>query len=179
MGVPPACFALPRTVPASKKCPWRWSYIPSALSAVPDAAATALASGASYSTGHMPDAPTPSPLDLILDTLREDARHKRDLGNRFERLTAAFLRSDPLYADKFSDVWLFNDWPDKGRIGDTGIDIVAKERATGAYPPSNGSWSATRSRWTKTAASATTPTTGPRSTSSPATSSTSSSGWCG
>jgi predicted helicase len=74
-----------------------------------------------------------SSLDLILDSLREDARNNRDLGDRFERLVAAYLRSDPLYADKFSEVWLFNDWPDKGRIGDTGIDIVAQDRATGAY----------------------------------------------
>jgi predicted helicase len=85
-----------------------------------------------------PGAPVASPasqvtLAKILDQFRDDARNNRDLGDRFERLTAAFLRSDPLYADKFSDVWLFNDWPDKGRIGDTGIDIVAKERATGAY----------------------------------------------
>lgn len=72
-------------------------------------------------------------LDTILAGLREDARHKRDLGDRFERLVAAYLRSDPLYADKYSDVWLFNDWPDKGRTGDVGIDIVAKERATGEY----------------------------------------------
>lgn len=43
--------------------------------------------------------------------------------------------------------------------------------------PSNGSWSAIKSRWTRTAASATTRTTGPKSTSSHATSSTSSSGW--
>lgn len=55
------------------------------------------------------------------------------MGDRFERLVAAFLRSDPLYADKFSDVWLFNDWSDKGRTGDVGIDLVAKERATGEY----------------------------------------------
>jgi len=72
-------------------------------------------------------------LGRILDSLRDDARNKRDLGDRFERLVAAFLRSDPLYADRFSDVWLFNDWPDKGRTGDVGIDIVARERATGAY----------------------------------------------
>ncbi len=51
-------------------------------------------------------------LDRLLAALREDVRNKRDLGDRFERLVAAFLRSDPLYADKFSDVWLFNDWPD-------------------------------------------------------------------
>ncbi|MBL8762233.1 MAG: DEAD/DEAH box helicase [Phycisphaerae bacterium] len=72
-------------------------------------------------------------LDRLLDAFREDARHNRDLGDRFERLVAAFLRSDPLYADKFSDVWLFNDWPEKGHTGDVGIDLVAKERATGAY----------------------------------------------
>ncbi|MBX3410305.1 MAG: DEAD/DEAH box helicase [Phycisphaeraceae bacterium] len=76
---------------------------------------------------------THSPLDIILDSLREDARNNRDLGDRFERLVAAFLRHDPTYADLYSDVWLFNDWPDKGRTGDVGIDIVAKERATGAY----------------------------------------------
>jgi predicted helicase len=76
---------------------------------------------------------TESALDTILQGLREDARHKRDLGDRFERLVAAYLRSDPLYADKYSDVWLFNDWPNKGRTGDVGIDLVAKERATGAY----------------------------------------------
>ncbi len=72
-------------------------------------------------------------LNALLSSLREDVRHKRDLGDRFERLVAAFLRSDPLYADKFSDVWLWNDWPDKGRTGDVGIDIVAKERATGEF----------------------------------------------
>ena len=73
----------------------------------------------------------PITLDAILELLREDARHSRDLGDRFERLVAAYLRTDPLYADKFSDVWLFNDWPNKGRTGDVGIDIVARERATG------------------------------------------------
>ncbi|HLP85468.1 MAG TPA: type ISP restriction/modification enzyme [Phycisphaerales bacterium] len=72
-------------------------------------------------------------LDSILAQFRDDARSNRDLGDRFERLIVAYLRTDPLYAEKFSDVWLFNDWPDKGRIGDTGIDIVARERATGEY----------------------------------------------
>lgn len=72
-------------------------------------------------------------LDLLVRGFREDARSNRDLGDRFERLVAAFFRSDPLYADRFSDVWLWNQWPDKGRVGDVGIDLVAKERATGAY----------------------------------------------
>lgn len=72
-------------------------------------------------------------LDHLVRGFREDARSNRDLGDRFERLVAAFFRSDPLYADRFSDVWLWNQWPDKGRVGDVGIDLVAKERATGAY----------------------------------------------
>lgn len=75
----------------------------------------------------------PTTLDSILEHFREDARNNRDLGDRFERLVAAFLRTDPLYAERFSNVWLFNDWPHKGRTGDVGIDIVAEERTTGGY----------------------------------------------
>src|SRR5207247_1202178 len=43
------------------------------------------------------------------------------------------LQLDPIYADRFSDVWMWNDWRDKGAVGDVGIDIVARERATGEY----------------------------------------------
>lgn len=72
-------------------------------------------------------------LDAILQGFREDARNNRDLGDRFERLMVRFFEVDPLYADRFSDVWLWNDWPDKGNVGDVGIDIVARDRATGEY----------------------------------------------
>ncbi|MCC6285482.1 MAG: DEAD/DEAH box helicase [Phycisphaerales bacterium] len=72
-------------------------------------------------------------LDRLLAGFREDARNNRDLGDRFERLFAAFLRTDPEYAELYSDVWLWNDWPNKGAVGDVGIDIVARERATGGY----------------------------------------------
>lgn len=67
----------------------------------------------------------------ILDEFRDDARHNRDLGDRFESLVRAFLTKDPVYADLFSDVWLWMEWPDRKGKGDTGIDIVAQERATG------------------------------------------------
>ena len=69
----------------------------------------------------------------ILDQFREDARNNRDLGDRFERLMVRYLELDPLYADRFSKVWLWNEWPDKGNVGDVGIDLVAKERASGEY----------------------------------------------
>jgi len=66
----------------------------------------------------------------ILAELRAEATDERDKGDRFERLMAAYLRTDPLYADRFSEVWMWADWP--GRDGaDTGIDLVAEERTGG------------------------------------------------
>ena len=49
----------------------------------------------------------------ILAELRDDARNNRDLGDKFERLIQAFLSKDPYYADLFSDVWLWMEWPDR------------------------------------------------------------------
>jgi predicted helicase len=69
----------------------------------------------------------------ILDQFREDARNNRDLGDRFERLIHRYLELDPIYADRFSHVWMWNDWPQKGKVGDVGIDLVAQERATGEF----------------------------------------------
>lgn len=81
-------------------------------------------------TGEIPSASKAS-LKIILAQFREDARNNRDLGDRFERMIQQYLRVDPLYADRFSDVWMWNEWPDKGKVGDVGIDLVARERATG------------------------------------------------
>lgn len=69
----------------------------------------------------------------ILNYFREEARNNRELGDKFERLVANYLVTDPLQADRFSDVWLWSEWPDRGNHPDTGIDLVAKERATGEY----------------------------------------------
>ena len=69
----------------------------------------------------------------ILDEFREAAQSKRDMGDKFERLIAAFLSSDPMYKDKYSDVWIWDEWPGRGKQPDTGIDLVAKDRMTGEY----------------------------------------------
>ena len=69
----------------------------------------------------------------ILEYFREEARNNRDLGDKFERLIAAFLTKDPYYANHFSDVWLWMEWPGRNNMGDTGIDLVAQERATGDF----------------------------------------------
>ena len=71
-----------------------------------------------------------SSLDKLLASFREAAHNQRDMGDLFERLIVNYLLIDPQY--DFSDVWLWADWPDRWG-GDTGIDIVAKEAATGDY----------------------------------------------
>lgn len=69
----------------------------------------------------------------ILDQLKRDVWSQREVGNRFERLIKAYLLTDPLYQEKYSDVWLWSDWPDNNKKQDTGIDLVAKDRLTGEY----------------------------------------------
>ncbi|SAK40860.1 helicase domain-containing protein [Caballeronia fortuita] len=72
-------------------------------------------------------------IHTILEEFREAATSNRDLGDKFEKLFATYLVTDPLYQDKFSDVWLWNEWPDRGNKPDVGIDLVAKERYTGGF----------------------------------------------
>jgi len=72
-------------------------------------------------------------IHTILDEFREAALHKRDMGDMFERLMVAYLRSDPIYSERFSEVWLWSEWSKRGNKPDTGIDIVAQEQATGDY----------------------------------------------
>lgn len=69
----------------------------------------------------------------MLKELRDAATSNRDLGDKFERLIASYLIIDPLYKEKYSDVWLWNEWPSRGNQPDTGIDLVAKERYTDEY----------------------------------------------
>lgn len=66
----------------------------------------------------------------LLDEFRDAAWDERDKGDRFERLIASYLRTDPLYVRKYDEVWRWSDWPDRPGV-DTGIDLVARERETG------------------------------------------------
>jgi predicted helicase len=67
----------------------------------------------------------------ILTEFREAAHSKRDMGDKFERLFSSYLVTDPYYKDRFSQVWLWSEWPGRGKKPDTGIDIVAEERIGG------------------------------------------------
>jgi len=68
----------------------------------------------------------------LLDKLYFTASDQHDKGSKFERLMRSYLQVDPAYVDRFSDVWLWKDWPGRNGKVDTGIDLVAKERETGA-----------------------------------------------
>ncbi len=64
----------------------------------------------------------------ILVQFREDKISNREFGDRFERLVCRFFELDPTYKDRFSNVWMWNEFPKKGAVGDVGVDIVAEER---------------------------------------------------
>lgn len=73
-------------------------------------------------------------LDSILAEFRDLASSNREMGDAFERLMVAFLRADPIYKDRFDEVWLWSEWPHRFGAGqDVGIDIVARESLTGDF----------------------------------------------
>ncbi len=71
-------------------------------------------------------------IHVLLNEFRAIASDERSKGHLFERLIANYLVTDPQYADRLSDVWLWAEWPDRWST-DVGIDLVARERATGDY----------------------------------------------
>ncbi|KQR34237.1 DEAD/DEAH box helicase [Curtobacterium sp. Leaf154] len=67
----------------------------------------------------------------LLDVYATIAPDKRTKGRLFERLTRAYLTTDPKWTARFDEVWLWQDWPDRNGKTDTGIDLVARERHGG------------------------------------------------
>lgn len=68
----------------------------------------------------------------VLEELRGAATSEADKGSKLEQLMLSYLRTDPVYAEQFSDVWLWQDWPGRDGKHDTGIDLVAVDRITGS-----------------------------------------------
>ncbi|WP_328990330.1 DEAD/DEAH box helicase family protein [Kribbella sp. NBC_01245] len=69
----------------------------------------------------------------VLEQLRATALDERDKGDKFERLVASYLRSDPEWTARFSEVWLWSQWPGRQGRPDTGIDLVAANRDRDDY----------------------------------------------
>lgn len=64
----------------------------------------------------------------LLDDLRRASLDERDKGDRFERLVKAYLSNEPEWTARFQNVWLWSEWPGRGKRPDTGIDLVAERR---------------------------------------------------
>jgi predicted helicase len=69
----------------------------------------------------------------VLNEFRENSDSPRELGDKFERLMLNYLQTDPIYKECFSQVWMWMDFPKRGNMPDTGIDLVAVIRDTGDY----------------------------------------------
>ena len=74
-------------------------------------------------------------LQGVINFIREESSTPYRVGNEFERLIKKYLRVDPIYKNRFGDVWLWKEWT-AGRTDfdatDIGIDLVARE-SSGEY----------------------------------------------
>jgi predicted helicase len=75
----------------------------------------------------------PTTIHDLLAQYASMARDTREKGLLFERLTKAYLTTDPVWQARFSDVWLWQEWPDREGKPDTGIDLVAKDKYGDGY----------------------------------------------
>lgn len=64
----------------------------------------------------------------VLGDLRATALDERDKGDKFERLVQTYLKTDPEWTARFSDVWLWSEWEGRAGVPDIGIDLVAANR---------------------------------------------------
>lgn len=68
----------------------------------------------------------------VIERFRSTSLTNQERGRKFEVLIQQFLLRDPLYGALFDEVWLWTDWAGRDGRPDTGIDLVAQERASGA-----------------------------------------------
>ena len=73
-----------------------------------------------------------STIHTLVELCRDATETPREQGAYFERIIKKYLQEVEPYATKLSSIWLWSEWPDRWG-GDTGIDIVARETATGAF----------------------------------------------
>ncbi|MGL4944120.1 MAG: DEAD/DEAH box helicase family protein [Thermoguttaceae bacterium] len=62
----------------------------------------------------------------VLNELRNAATDSADLGTRFEQLMCAYFKHEASYAEQFSKIWRWCDFPHRDNKPDTGIDLVAE-----------------------------------------------------
>ena len=68
----------------------------------------------------------------VIDWIRDTCESERDKGDKFERASRYYLMNDPVYAQRFGDVWMWKDAPTNDGA-DLGIDLVAQDAQDGTY----------------------------------------------
>ena len=70
----------------------------------------------------------PGTFEYIEAKIRSDVEGPEDksYGQQFEKLCKHFLLTSPGYKTVLKSVWLWNEWPDRWRDKECGIDLVAK-----------------------------------------------------
>lgn len=68
----------------------------------------------------------------VIEAFRK-APSNAERGAKFEQLMVSYLKLDPLYAQKYAQVWRWMDWPGRAGKPDTGIDLVAQDAESGEY----------------------------------------------
>ena len=77
---------------------------------------------------------TSSGFQSALAYIREKAQSEYHKGKLFERLMQRYLSVDPVYKDRFSEIWLWSEWAEHRTEFDgvdIGIDLVAEEQEGG------------------------------------------------
>lgn len=69
--------------------------------------------------------------DQLVRQINDNLDKQRDRGTAFEKIVVAYLKNEPIYKQKFKNVWMLNEVPAKYGISkrDTGVDIVAEDYA--------------------------------------------------
>src|SRR4051794_24105059 len=69
----------------------------------------------------------------VLRSLAASALDNRQKGDRLEELTWRGMREAAIYSERYDDVYLWKDWPERGSRPDAGIDLVARQRDGGGW----------------------------------------------
>ncbi|GAB88168.1 DEAD/DEAH box helicase [Gordonia rhizosphera] len=67
----------------------------------------------------------------VIEAFRQ-APSNSERGTKFEKLMVRYFELDPTMSQQYDQVWRWIDWPDRAGKPDTGIDLVARTRDTGA-----------------------------------------------
>ena len=69
--------------------------------------------------------------DELVNQIDSNLDKQRDRGTAFEKMVVAYLKNEPTYKQKFSDVWMLGEVPEEYGIPkrDLGVDIVARDFA--------------------------------------------------